>query len=305
MSERIWSLIKRNAEHKMLVQRVISKAKRKVDAALFSGHKPDFLIVGAQKSGTTSLFSYLEERNGFLGSKPKEVHFFDREDNFAKGDDWYHSHFIKRPGQKGLIFEASPEYLSRAKVAPRLKAYNPKLKIIIILREPISRAYSAWNMYRQWSVEGVLPWAIANDQHGKDESPIFRTFFKNGCPSFTEYVQIEMGLIEKSDGEEEPSLLRRGLYKQQIARYVGLFGWNNVQVLGFNELKNDSESVIRKCHEFLGVPYHEPKAVGENGIMNKRAYPSKISSGDLEILQKFFEQPNKELFEYLGFQPDW
>jgi len=130
----------------MLAKRILSKVKRELDLSLFSGHKPDFLIVGAQKSGTTSLFSYLEERRGFVGSKPKEVHYFDREDNFLKGEGWYHSHFIKRSGQKGLIFEASPEYLSRSKVPPRLKAYNPDLKIIILLREPISRAYSAWNM---------------------------------------------------------------------------------------------------------------------------------------------------------------
>lgn len=289
----------------MVVKRIISKAERGLDAALFSGHRPDFLIVGAQKSGTTSLFSYLEERTGFLGSKPKEVHYFDREDNFAKGDDWYHSHFIKRPGQKGLIFEASPEYLSRAKVAPRLKAYNSNLKIIILLREPISRAYSAWNMYRQWSDDGVVPWAIANDQHGREESPIYRTFFKNGCPSFTDYVQMEMDLIEKEDFEEEPNLLRRGLYKQQIERYVDLFGWDKVLVLGFNELKNDSGSVIRKCYEFLGVPYRASTSVDEKEVKNKRSYPSKISPSDLEFLQKFYDQPNKELFEYLGFEPDW
>lgn len=289
----------------MLVQRVISKAKRKLDAVLFSGHKPDFLIVGAQKSGTTSLFSYLEEREGFLGSKPKEVHYFDREDNFEKGDSWYHSHFIKRPGQKGLFFEASPEYLSRWKVAPRVKAYNPELKIIILLREPIARAYSAWNMYRQWSNDGVVPWGIANDQHGKSESPIYRAFFKNGCPSFSDYIQLEMELIEKGDTEEEPSLIRRGLYKQQIERYVELFGWDKVLVLGFNELAGDSEAIIRKCHEFLGVPYQAPDLVGEKEIKNKRAYPSKISSADLEILKNFYEKPNQELFDYLGFQPDW
>lgn len=289
----------------MLVQRVISKAKRKLDAALFSGHKPDFLIVGAQKSGTTSLFSYLEEREGFLGSKPKEVHYFDREDNFAKGDSWYHSHFITRPGQKGFLFEASPEYLSRWKVAPRIKAYNPELKIIILLREPIARAYSAWNMYRQWSDDGIVPWAIANDQHGRYESPIYRTFFKNGCPSFSDYIQLEMELIEKGDTEEEPSLIRRGLYKQQIERYVELFGRDKVLVLGFNELTADSEAVIRKCHEFLGVPYQAPHLVGEKEIKNKRAYPSKISSADLEILKKFYATPNQELFGYLGFQPDW
>ncbi|MBJ7265756.1 sulfotransferase domain-containing protein [Idiomarina abyssalis] len=289
----------------MLLKRILSKVKNKLDSTLFGGHKPDFLIVGAQKSGTTSLFSYLEKRGGFVGSKPKEVHYFDREDNYARGSHWYHSHFIKRPGVNGLVFEASPEYLSREKVAKRLKRYNPDLKIIILLREPISRAYSAWNMYRQWSNDGFVPWAIANDQHGRSESPIYRIFFKNGCPSFSDYIDIEMNLIKEGNREEEPSLLRRGLYKQQIERYVEMFGWENILILGFNELKSDAESVIRKCHEFLGVSYQAPDLREEKEIKNKRAYPSKINPNDLAILKKFYEKPNEELFKYLGFQPDW
>jgi hypothetical protein len=281
------------------------KIKRKFQAALFSGHRPEFVIVGAQKGGTTSLFSYLDERDSFLGAKPKEIHYFDREDNFSKGSKWYESHFIKLPGEKGLFFEATPEYLSREKVPARLKAYSSELKIIILLREPISRAYSAWNMYRQWSEEGIVPWAIANDQHGRNESPIYRTFFKNGCPSFSDYIKLEMDLIERGDGEEEPSLLRRGVYKPQIERYVEFFGWDNILILGFSELKNDSEGVIQKCCEFLGLSYQTPAAKGETEIKNKRSYPSKMSGEDLEVLKEFYEQPNKELFDYVGFQPDW
>lgn len=281
------------------------KLKKHVESRLLGGHKPNFMIIGAQKCGTTSLFSYLDDLPAFSGSQPKEVHYFDREDNFKKGNRWYESRFLKKIGGNQLFFEASPTYMCREKVPERLKAYNPDLKFILILREPISRAYSAWNMYRQWSEEGVLPWGIANDQHGRDESSIYRIFFKNGCPSFSDYIQLEMELIEKGDTEEEPSLIRRGLYKQQIERYVELFGWDKVLVLGFNELKNDSEAVIRKCHEFLGVPYQAPELLGEKEIKNKRAYPSKINLDDLEALRRFYDQRNQELFDYLGFQPDW
>jgi hypothetical protein len=288
-----------------MIKRTGNLLYNRLQGFIFGGHRPDFLIIGAQKSGTTSLFSYLGERKGFLGSTPKEVHFFDREDSFQKGVKWYENHFLKPQGKTGLFFEASPTYLCRDKVPARLKAYNPDLKIIILLREPISRAYSAWNMYRQWSEEGVLPRAIANDHYGRDESPIYRVFFKNGCPSFSDYIKLEIDLIGRGDTEEEPSLLRRGLYKPQIERYVELFGWDNILVLGFNELKNDSEGVIQKCYEFLGLRYQAPAATGETEIKNKRSYPSKMSNEDLEILKEFYEQPNKELFDYLGFQPDW
>ena len=268
-------------------------------------NSPDFVIIGAQKSGTTSLFSYLNELPLFLGAEPKEIHYFDRDDNFIKGSRWYEEHFLGKKQKNQLFFEASPTYLCRKKVPARLKLYNPKLKFIIILREPISRAYSAWNMYRQWSDEGFIPRGIAKDQYGRNESPLYRVFFKSGCPSFTEYLKIEMDLIEQGDDEEEPSLLRRGLYKQQIERYVEMFGWENILILGFNELKSDAESVIRKCHEFLGVSYQAPDLREEKEIKNKRAYPSKINPDDLAILKKFYEKPNEELFKYLGFQPDW
>jgi hypothetical protein len=289
----------------MRIRRSLSKLKREVCALFFGGRRPDFLIVGAQKSGTTSLFSYLDGCNGFVGSRPKEVHFFDREDNFSKGANWYEAHFSTRPGKRGLFFEASPEYLCREKVPERVKAYNADLKIIILLREPVSRLYSAWNMYRQWSDDGVIPWGIANDQYGREESPIYSVFFRNECPSFSDYIKLELQLIEKGDHEEEPSLIRRGLYMPQIKRYVDLFGWDNVLVLGFNELKNDSEGVIRKCHEFLGVSYVGSSAVGGQEIKNKRTYPSSMKDEDIELLHTFYQQPNKELFHYLGFQPDW
>ncbi len=286
---------------KPISNRVFKSLKRKV----LGGNKPDFLIIGAQKSGTTSLFSYLDERPAFIGSDPKEVHYFDREDNFVEGNKWYENHFFRGIRRNGLFFEASPTYLCREKVPERLKNYRPDLKIILILREPISRAYSAWNMYREWSENGVIPSGIKNDQYGRKESPLFQLFFKNGCPSFKDYIEIEMELIKKGDTEEEPSLLRRGLYMQQIQRYVELFSWNNILVLGFNELKNDSETVIRKCHEFLDVPYQAPEINVQKEIKNKRAYSSKINLSDFDILQEFYEQPNKDLVEYLGFQPDW
>lgn len=280
-------------------------ALRWVERSLWGGHKPNFIIVGAQKSGTTSLYNYLNDCPGLIGSQIKEVHYFDREDRFRKGDKWYESFFVNRKGADELLFEASPSYLCREKVPERLNNYNQDLKFIVMLRDPIDRAYSAWNMYRLWSSEGVVPRMIADDQYGRNESPIYQTFFKNECPSFTDYIKLEMELIHCGDHEEEPSLLRRGLYKEQIQRYVNLFGWKNVLVVGFGELKKDSESVIRKCHEFLGVPYYARGTSVKREIRGKRSYPAKICSSDLDILLRFYEQPNKELFQYLGFKPDW
>jgi hypothetical protein len=286
------------------IGRVIS-TKNKIESILFGGNRPDFVIVGAQKSGTSSLYHYLNELDGFIGSNPKEVHYFDREDNYAKGNKWYENHYIKLPWEKGLFFEATPEYLCRKKVPGRLKTYKPDLKIIILLREPISRAYSAWNMYRQWSEDGYIPWGILNDQYGRDESPLFRVFFKNGCPSFSDYIKLELDLILKNDDAEEPRLLRRGIYKPQIEKYVNNFGRSNVLIIGFNELCSDSDAVIQKCYDFLGMECLNTIGCVEREVKNKRIYPSKIKAEDLHYLEEFYERPNQELFRYLGFAPDW
>lgn len=268
------------------------------------GGRPDFIIVGAQKSGTSSLFNYLNKMPGMNGSTIKELHYFDREDNFQKGAAWYESHFVRFPGKKGLFFEASPSYLYSEHVAERIAAYNPNVKIIVLLREPVSRAFSAWNMYRHLSEEGLLPRSTRKDHRGRPESPIYTTFFKNGCPSFSDYIDFELDLIQKGGGEE-PAVLRRGLYKPQLERYARLFGRENMLVIGFNELKVDSEAVVRKCHEFLGVPYAPSKHAAAREIQNQKPYRSKISDRDLRILNDFYAQPNAELRDWLGYDIDW
>lgn len=283
----------------------IKKSIRRLREATWGGGRPDFIIVGAQKSGTSSLFDYLNKSPGMTGSTIKELHYFDREDNFSKGDRWYESHFLRKPGQNDLLFEASPSYLAREIVPERIKAYKPDIRIIVLLREPVSRAYSAWNMYRYMSEEGKVPLATQNDHRGRDESPIYRVFFKNGCPSFSDYINYELGLIEQGDTEDEPSLLRRGLYKEQLERYAGHFGRENMLIIGFGELKQDPEAVIQKCYEFLGRDYIPPQKNTQRAIQNKKPYVSPINERDMALLNEFYSRPNAELRDWLGYDIDW
>ena len=101
---------------------------------------PDFIIIGAQKCGTTSLYFYLSQHPQLLPSSIKEVHFFDRGGNpmmntFQKGPSWYRSHF---PYQK--TFEASPSYIFHPLVPRRIFELVPDVKIIALLRNPTERA---------------------------------------------------------------------------------------------------------------------------------------------------------------------
>src|SRR5690606_16552205 len=94
----------------------------------------------------------LDQHPNLIGSMPKEVRFFDRDENYAKGVDWYKKSFRRTKGllRKCLYVEATPEYLYRPYVAERIFEYNKELKLIILLRDPVERAYSSWNMYRHF-----------------------------------------------------------------------------------------------------------------------------------------------------------
>ena len=110
---------------------------------------PHFLIIGAQKAGTTSLASYLAAHPGVVPSKRKEVHFFDL--NYEKGVDWYRSHFpiargqgLRRRmrGRRMLTGEASPYYIFHPLAASRAFDLLPAARVIVLLRNPVDRAYS-------------------------------------------------------------------------------------------------------------------------------------------------------------------
>lgn len=99
------------------------------------GPLPDFVIIGAQKAGTTTLFDMLAEHPEVSLSTVKEVHFFDL--NFHRGEEWYRRHFDRH-----IAGEASPYYIFHPLVHDRMKALIPNAKAIVILRDPIDRALS-------------------------------------------------------------------------------------------------------------------------------------------------------------------
>ena len=76
-------------------------------------------------------------------------------------------------------------------------------------------------------------------------------------------------------------------------------------VIGFNELKVDSEAVVKKCHDFLGVPYTSLGSGQTRKIQNKKPYTSSINDRDIQILEDFYARPNSELKEWLGYDIDW
>ena len=124
----------------------------RITAHLMGGGLPDFIIIGAQKSGTTSLYRFIVKHPAIAPATKKEVHYFSIWYKF--GELWYRSHFptnlsrynfYKRTNQKLLSGEASPVYLFYPVVPGRMKELLPDVKLIVILRNPVDRAYSHYH----------------------------------------------------------------------------------------------------------------------------------------------------------------
>lgn len=121
--------------------------------------KVNLFILGAQKCGTTTLFSNLITHPNIHAGSKKELHYFSLETNFLKGNDYYQHQYcenIDTDQNFSYFIDSTPIYLYLPYCAQRIYLYNRNAKLIVLLRDPIERAYSAWNMYKRfnkWSVE--------------------------------------------------------------------------------------------------------------------------------------------------------
>jgi len=128
---------------------------------LTSGRRvlPDVVIVGAQRAGTTSCFRYVEQHPQVVGAIRKEVHYFDVDAKFAKGEGWYRAHFPttrelaaleRSDGLRRLVMEGTPAYMFRDYAPARMVALLPEAKLVALLRNPVDRALSNWKLGGKW-----------------------------------------------------------------------------------------------------------------------------------------------------------
>ena len=194
------------------------------------GTKVNFLIVGAQKSGTTALDAYLRAHPEIAMGIEKEVHFFDNDALFSDNTiDYsiYHNAFEPRQGHV-LIGESTPIYMYWHEAPKRIWQYNPDMKIIMILRNPIERAFSHWNMERSRNAETLSFWeAITSEKHRLQEVwPLQHRVY---------------------------SYIDRGFYSQQLENIWRYFPKKNTLALRTEDLNYDPQNTINKLLKFLGA----------------------------------------------------
>ena len=217
----------------------------------------DFMIIGVQKGGTTALGQFLAQHPQIGMAEPKEIHLFDAEDYapetpVADLDAHYRRHFPHCPAAQ-IRGEATPTYLFFPEIAPALKRYNPALKLIVLLRDPVQRALSAHRMQRTRGREHLPfalallaePWRLQRDRHPRRHRSATR----------------------------EHAYRRRGLYAAQLENLYAAFDSAQVLVLRSEDLRHHHEAVLHRVFNFLGV--EQPATVPPPAIV----FPTEHNDG--------------------------
>ena len=245
----------------------------------YSGSHPSFAIIGAQKCGTTSLYNYLIQHPLISSATKKEIHYFDNSANLKQGAKWYLSHFpnIKPPKLTG---EATP-MLFRPEAPQKIKKLYPNMKLIVLLRDPVARAFSNYKM------------CVGNGQEKE---------------SFEKALLLEDKREKAAKAAEifhwpRFSYSKRGHYAQALKRWFKYFPKDQILVLIFEEFFADPPKNLNKVFKFLGVPKYTLKTY-------EQFYPSalpdlKINKDTETKLKKFYQPYNQELEKLLGRTLPW
>lgn len=187
-------------------------------------HLPTYLIAGAMRSGTTSLNAYLREHPDIFVARRKEVHFFDQ--NYHRGVEWYQEHFAEA-GDRSAVGEASPAYLYDPDVAERIATTLPGVKILVLLRDPVTRAHSHY-----WHNRSV----------GRERM------------SFEDALEAEESRMAKNDRDRwRYSYTDRGRYARQLENMLIHIPRDQLLVQTFDELTTDPVTLYKRTCRFIGV----------------------------------------------------
>ena len=238
------------------------------------GSQVQFLICGAQKAGTTALDGYLRQHPLLFLPDRKEQHFFDDESLTWPCPSYkgYHAAFEHAP-ERCHWGEATPIYMYWEPCAGRIWRYNPAMRLIVILRNPIDRAYSHWNM---------------EQQRGEDSAS-----FLDAIRTETQRCRASLPLQHRTF-----SYIERGFYSHQLRRLWRFFGREQVLVLNHEDLRNSPQTTLDRVHTHIGV---EPMDWAREELLHVGAYNSPMPSEAKALLRQVFWHEICQLESLLGW----
>jgi hypothetical protein len=239
-----------------------------------------FIIAGVQKAGTTALFDYLSEDPGISLSKVKEVHYFDDESRDWVRPDYeaYHANFAPWDGRpRG---EATPIYLYWPNCLARIAAYNANMRLVVLLRDPVERAWSHWKMEYARGVEThPFAWCIRQGRRRLLDA-------------------------EPWGHHREFSYVERGFYGDQMEALFGTFPRDQVLVLRAEDLDREPAAALANLREFLDLPPRtapEPRRVHVGREMD---YGSQLTPEDIQFLRGLYAADQVRLAALTGIAFD-
>lgn len=244
---------------------------------------PDFLILGAQKAGTTALYAYLRWHPQITGPAWKEVSYFDR--HYRRGVGWYRGHFPLRPGNR-LVGEASPGYLFHPLAPQRVHETVPEAKLLVLLRDPVDRALSHYHH------EVVLGREPLSFEAALDAEP-------ERTRGEEERLVRERGYWSAAWWDH--TYLARGRYAEQLERWLSLFPREQLLVLASEDLAADPSAAYARVLGFLGAP---PHALDSYPRVYEQQY-GQMRPDTRRRLAAYFDGPNQRLYELLGREFAW
>ncbi|MDO6760237.1 sulfotransferase domain-containing protein [Tamlana sp. 2_MG-2023] len=252
---------------------------------VFLRKKPDFIIIGVQKGGTTSLFNYLSSHPKIKASSKKEIHYFDY--NYGKGLSWYLRYFPYKWDAIGKITgESSPYYIYHPLAIKKIKKDFPNVKLIIMFREPLSRAYSQYKMELR---------------KGKEKELSFEEAVKNFNEINLEHEKLKNKSVLYSYSHQNFSYLNRGQYADQLKEVYKHFTEDKVLLLKSETFFSKTKESLEEVYHFLGInPFFDfPIEIHNKGNYDLKPdiLPQKYNS--------FFTKSNSDLSKMTNGKISW
>ena len=256
---------------------------------------PNFLIIGYYKSATTSLYDYLVQHENIGKSSRKEIQYFSF--SYWRGKNWYRSYFPtiftkqrieRKTGSKFLTGEASPQYIFHPYSLDRINEVLPNVKLILLLRNPIDRAYSHYIHEKNRGNETLDSFeeAIALDDERYDT--MYSKFKNNTIKEFNSKLYLS-------------PYIRMGQYISEIKILFKIFSKNQILILETNDLDKFPEKTVNKVLIFLDIPSTNKIDYFKKNIGK---YP-KMNFKTREKLIEYYKPYNLELENFLNIKFNW
>lgn len=245
----------RRKMRELLKKMTSTRTRRELAFAIVQARKPtarwrplpNLLVIGGQRCGTSSLFKYLGGHPRCAASVRKEVRFFT--EYYGRGASWYRSHFplstVAKIRRAKVFFEATPDYLLDPRVPKRASSLLPDFRVIVLLRDPVERAYSHYWHNRRLGTE-TLP-------------------FQEALAAESDRIGSHLARIERGSEEPTPkSLLRyayveRGRYARHLERWLDFIESERVLILPSEFFYQDTDTAFQEILAFLGLPEWRPQ----------------------------------------------